>query len=205
MLAISCAIDNKHVQMHAPCLWPADCWRVTEEQPGTQQPGRSCTGGLFQRPLQPPHGLQRRTASRSCAGLSSALQPPSNPSQVQTCPNSQACTDAPVYWTWPSNWLECTRRQRAASTASSETCFKALRVPGARLNAGHAALVELRVDDRQQAAQQRVILRHAHHLLPAHLPHLRGPPRGIGGQRALCKTGLLPMHHTRNIAQRCGT
>ena len=82
---------------------------------------------------------------------------------------------------------------------------RALRVPGARLNAGHAALVELRVDDRQQAAQQRVILRHAHHLLPAHLPHLRGPPRGIGGQRALCKTGLLPMHHTRNIAQRCGT
>ena len=102
---------------------------------------------------------------------------PATPRHVQTCPNSQACTDAPVYWTWPSNWLECTRRQRAASTASSETCFKALRVPGARLNAGHAALVELRVDDRQQAAQQRVILRHAHHLLPAHLSHLRGPPR----------------------------
>ena len=78
MLAISCAIDNNHVQMHAPCLWPADCWRVTEEQPGTQQPGSSCTGGLFQRPLQPPHGLQRRAASRSCAGLSSALQSPSN-------------------------------------------------------------------------------------------------------------------------------
>ncbi len=86
MLAISCAIDNNHVQMHAPCLWPADCWRVTEEQPGTQQPGSSCTGGLFQRPLQPPHGLQRRAASRSCAGLSSALQPPSNTSPCANLP-----------------------------------------------------------------------------------------------------------------------
>ena len=45
------------------------------------------------------------------------------------------------------------------------------RVP--RLQAGHAALVELGVDDGQQAAQHRVVLRHAHHLLPAHLTHLR--------------------------------
>lgn len=42
----------------------------------------------------------------------------------------------------------------------------------ARLQAGHAALVELGVDDGEQAAQHRVVLRHAHHLLPAHLTHL---------------------------------
>ncbi len=60
---------------------------------------------------------------------------PATPRHVQTCPNSQACTDAPVYWTWPSNWLECIRRQRAASTALSGPCARG----GAR--AGRARVV----------------------------------------------------------------
>ena len=114
-------------------------------------------GRSVQRPRQLPRGTQRRAASRACAALSSALQLPRHPFLVQLA--------------------GCPALHRSARPS------RALRGALARLYARHAALVELGVDDGQQAAQQRVVLRHAHHLLPAHLAHLRGAPRGVRGRR----------------------